>query len=139
MASKPKKSVQLFAAPVPKGPPTIFHAHVTRKNLLADVDENLKIKKVLSGDVAMLAGPRGSDNIPDDYSQAYAQVLSLYPLNLKSAIREGDPICDSYRVHTTETGSIWCLADGCNWGPRPCQAANRYGYRIRIPLLPLLC
>lgn len=74
----------------------------------------------------MLCGPRGVDVAPEDYSQAFAQVISLYPLNLKTGIREGDPICDSYRVHTSETGSIWCIADGCNWGPRPCQAATRY-------------
>lgn len=73
----------------------------------------------------MLAGPKGEDTIPEEYSQAYAHVISLYPLNVKAGTREGDPVCDSYRIHTTDTGSIWCLADGCGWGQRPFQAANR--------------
>jgi hypothetical protein len=126
MDPKKKKPQALFAAPIPRGPPSLFHAHVEKENLLNDLDANRRIKRVISGEVAMLAGPKGEDFVPEEYGQAFAQVTSLYPMNLKTSIREGDPICDSYRVHTTETGVVWCLADGCGWGPRPFQAANRY-------------
>lgn len=125
MDTKKKKPTALFAAPLPRTGSTIFHTHVERLNLLNELDSSKKIKRVLTGDVAMLAGPKGEDLIPEEYSQAFAQVMSLYPLNVKVGTREGDPICDSYRIHTSDTGSLWCLTDGCNWGPRPFQAANR--------------
>lgn len=89
----------------------------------------------MTGEVAALAGPKGEDFVPEEYSQSFAQVISLYPMNMKLSIREGDPICDAYRVHTSDTGSIWCLADGCNWGPRPFQAANRCVFPLFLPLL----
>lgn len=124
MDSKKKKQAStLFSAPI--RPPTLFHTHVERHNLLDELDATKRVKRILTGDVAQLVGPVGEDLVHDEYSQAFAQVISLYPLN-QSGAREGDPVCDSYRVHTTDTGSVWCLADGCNWGPRPFQAANRY-------------
>lgn len=125
MDTKKKKPAALFAAPLPRTGSTIFHTHVERLSLLNELDSAKRIKRVITGDVAMLAGPKGEDLIPEEYSQAFAQVMSLYPLNVKVGTREGDPICDSYRIHTSDTGSIWCLTDGCNWGPRPFQAANR--------------
>lgn len=135
MDSKKRKPGPLYAAPLPKGVPTIFHTHVERNNLLEELDANKRIKRVLSGEIASLAGPRGEDFVPDEYSQAFAHVISLYPLNLKTGTREGDPICDSYRVHTSDTGSIWCLADGCSWGQRPFQAANRYVVPTPFPII----
>lgn len=125
MDPKKKKPASLFAAPLPKGAPTMFHTHVEQKNLLDELSATVRVKRVLTGEIASLAGPKGDDYLPEEYSQAFAQVISLYPMNTKLGIREGDPICDSYRIHTSDTGSIWCLADGCNWGQRPFQAANR--------------
>lgn len=125
MDNKKKKAPPLFAAPLPRTP-TVFHTHTETNNLLDALDATRKVKRTITGDVASISGPVGDDFVPEEYSQAFAQVMSLYPLNLNSGIREGDPVCDSYRVHTSETGSVWCLADGCNWGPRPFQAANRF-------------
>jgi len=42
-----------------------------------------------------------------------------------NASREGDPICDSYRMQIHNNAVFFCLADGCNWGERPRQASNR--------------
>jgi hypothetical protein len=38
--------------------------------------------------------------------------------------RDGDPICDSFRVRTFINGAVVCIADGCNWGARPKKASN---------------
>lgn len=136
MDTKKRKQAPLFAAALPKGAPTVFHSHVERKNLLDELSATMRVKRVMTGDVASLAGPKGEDVVPEEYSQAFAQVISLYPMNIKLNIREGDPICDSYRIHTSDTGSIWCLADGCNWGQRPFQAANRYVLLLLLVLFP---
>jgi hypothetical protein len=38
--------------------------------------------------------------------------------------RDGDPICDRFAVSLFQNRSILCIADGCNWGPRPRDAAT---------------
>ena len=39
-------------------------------------------------------------------------------------IREGSPICDQYRAEFFHTRAIIALADGCNWGDPPREAAR---------------
>jgi hypothetical protein len=52
--------------------------------------------------------------------------LSTYPhVNGTGPERQGDPVCDRFCVHLHKNGAIVALADGCNWGRLPFEAANR--------------
>ena len=63
--------------------------------------------------------------------------ISTYPLkkniqisrdseeeNPPEQVREGSPICDQYRSEFFHTRAIVCIADGCNWGDPPREAAR---------------
>ena len=107
---------------------TLFHQFVEDNNLMDDVP-SLKVKKVVSGSCTIFTGPHNPEEPGNnkEFAQSYAQSTSLYPCYSGHATREGDPICDSYRIHTYEHGTVvFCLADGCNWGERPREASNRY-------------
>jgi len=54
----------------------------------------------------------------------YGAAISTYPL-LPNGQRDGDPICDRFYFQLHTNRSILAVADGCNWGPRPLQAAAR--------------
>ena len=55
----------------------------------------------------------------------YASSLSTYPRVGLSNVRQGDPICDQYRAEMFRNRCHFALADGCNWGARPLEAAVR--------------
>lgn len=55
-----------------------------------------------------------------------ACTISTYP-HIKQGdvlIREGSPICDQYSVRIFPTRIVGVIADGCNWGPPPRDAAR---------------
>lgn len=58
------------------------------------------------------------------FSYASAKSLSLYPFCYGRPYREGDPICDYYRIELFSNAAILCVADGCNWGDKPRRAAQ---------------
>ena len=51
--------------------------------------------------------------------------ISTYPFLEYKRKRDGDPVCDQYRVYITPNHSIITLADGCNWGKAPAIAASK--------------
>lgn len=52
--------------------------------------------------------------------------ISSYPMmNKEHGVRAGDPICDHYEAIVYEKRHIFGVADGCNWGNAPRQAAQR--------------
>ncbi|GAM17930.1 hypothetical protein SAMD00019534_011050 [Acytostelium subglobosum LB1] len=55
----------------------------------------------------------------------HALSTSTYPSPIGSKGRDGDPIADRYNVVIYENRLIACLADGCNWGLRPQEAAKK--------------
>jgi hypothetical protein len=59
--------------------------------------------------------------------QVSAQSISTYPLKIGSnpPVREGDPICDQFRLTHFESRTLLALADGCNWGEEPKEAAAK--------------
>lgn len=71
------------------------------------------------------SGPYNKITPPTSFGHAFATTVSTYPQMRGKRSREGDPVCDSYRVHTHENGVIACIADGCGWGELPKQASNR--------------
>lgn len=61
----------------------------------------------------------------------YAKSISIYPKKPKKDGEEkntgrlGDPICDAYCFDIVGGGkSFISVADGCNWGPKPLEAAR---------------
>ena len=54
----------------------------------------------------------------------YGKSTSTYPYIEAKQSREGEPICDQYRVMFCPPISIIALADGCNWGAAPAEAAQ---------------
>eukprot|EP01089_Gocevia_fonbrunei_P000692 TRINITY_DN10683_c0_g3_i2.p1 TRINITY_DN10683_c0_g3~~TRINITY_DN10683_c0_g3_i2.p1 ORF type:complete len:457 (-),score=92.91 TRINITY_DN10683_c0_g3_i2:66-1436(-) len=75
----------------------------------------------------------GSVNYNGD---VYAKSSSTYPINIKKKQRcdregvefngekMGDPICDSFGIHIHPSLTLLAVADGCNWGSKPCEAAH---------------
>jgi hypothetical protein len=57
-----------------------------------------------------------------------ARTVSTYPmlqgLPGTPSIRQGDPICDRFLVHLLENRTVISVADGCNWGKLPSEAAG---------------
>eukprot|EP00324_Dicrateria_rotunda_P005514 CAMPEP_0206167608 /NCGR_PEP_ID=MMETSP1474-20131121/28954_1 /ASSEMBLY_ACC=CAM_ASM_001110 /TAXON_ID=97495 /ORGANISM="Imantonia sp., Strain RCC918" /LENGTH=400 /DNA_ID=CAMNT_0053572375 /DNA_START=30 /DNA_END=1229 /DNA_ORIENTATION=+ len=71
--------------------------------------------------LAYLCGPDDYES-EDRYGEAVsAQTISTYPHTEFG--RSGDPICDRFYLQLYEETSIICLADGCNWGIKPREAA----------------
>eukprot|EP01108_Squamamoeba_japonica_P001623 TRINITY_DN1703_c0_g1_i4.p1 TRINITY_DN1703_c0_g1~~TRINITY_DN1703_c0_g1_i4.p1 ORF type:complete len:420 (-),score=91.12 TRINITY_DN1703_c0_g1_i4:112-1371(-) len=87
---------------------------------------NLRAKPMLSTQpTAVLAGPSAAAAAASYGDLASACSVSTYPHVPGEPVRAGDPICDQYRVNLYENRAIVCIADGCNWGPKVLEAANR--------------
>ena len=71
-----------------------------------------------------ISGPP-HDELPQNYLDVLSsQTISTYPY-LPGIGRAGDPICDYYYIRLFKDAAILSLADGCNWGESPKQAAKR--------------
>eukprot|EP00013_Stygamoeba_regulata_P029667 CAMPEP_0177651328 /NCGR_PEP_ID=MMETSP0447-20121125/12482_1 /TAXON_ID=0 /ORGANISM="Stygamoeba regulata, Strain BSH-02190019" /LENGTH=623 /DNA_ID=CAMNT_0019154387 /DNA_START=56 /DNA_END=1927 /DNA_ORIENTATION=+ len=84
-----------------------------------------RVKKLQYGEKNIfLAGP-DSECSPEAFEDHIcAQTISLYPVNKHANTRLGDPICDRFAVQLYENRVIATVADGCNWGPKPRDAAK---------------
>jgi len=78
----------------------------------------------------------GSSGVGDEKKEGdylYAKSVSCYPLKPKKTgdpsdeegVKLGDPICDVFGYEVYESKNIiMSIADGCNWGPKPFEAAR---------------
>mmetsp|Transcript_10240 Transcript_10240/g.41702 ORF Transcript_10240/g.41702 Transcript_10240/m.41702 type:complete len:1397 (+) Transcript_10240:115-4305(+) len=88
--------------------------------------------------IHVICGPAETDllEVENCYSSAQpfcaGTAVSTYPMRdipdpddpaKKVAKRDGSPICDQYRVNVYESRIIAAVADGCNWGDPPRNAA----------------
>lgn len=88
--------------------------------------------------IHVICGPKDDDmaEVENCYSSAVpfsaGTAVSTYPMrdfpdpedpSRKIAKRDGSPICDQYRVNVYESRIIAAVADGCNWGDAPRNAA----------------
>jgi len=55
----------------------------------------------------------------------YGYATSTYPFMEYKNSRDGDPICDQFRAMLAPRNTIVAMADGCNWGNAPAEAARR--------------
>ena len=74
--------------------------------------------------LATISGPNFNEHVCSYRDYIAAISISTYPV-LQGAGRAGDPICDFYYARLFGQGTIFALADGCNWGEAPKQAAQR--------------
>ena len=72
-------------------------------------------------DSTLVAGIADWHHLP---AEADGISLSLYDHKAESTDRHGDPIADVYAVIARPNNAILAVADGCNWGPKPRQAAR---------------
>eukprot|EP01129_Flabellula_baltica_P017425 TRINITY_DN9655_c0_g1_i1.p1 TRINITY_DN9655_c0_g1~~TRINITY_DN9655_c0_g1_i1.p1 ORF type:complete len:409 (-),score=83.19 TRINITY_DN9655_c0_g1_i1:20-1246(-) len=73
----------------------------------------------------VISGPYDKETASYEFTRSFGSSINTYPHYPSQSSRRGDPICDSYRIHTYSDGVIACLADGCNWGQLPKEASNR--------------
>ncbi len=52
---------------------------------------------------------------------------STYSKNPKTGLRDGEPICDQFRIVHYKDRTILAAADGCGWGHNSRSAAYKYG------------
>jgi hypothetical protein len=102
-------------------------------------------RDLLSASIAPTAEPKGNGMVigPNDGEELLvegryvaAKSFSSYPMKPKSKKAEeegveesderlGDPICDCFSFETFQhSTAIISVADGCNWGPKPLEAAR---------------
>lgn len=87
--------------------------------------KSLSVKEKPTVHLFTLDGPdtQTDNNFLPDY--IYCNSISTYPIVTPPNKRDGDPICDHYHVKVHTDRIYVCIADGCNWGVRPQQAAIR--------------
>eukprot|EP01127_Copromyxa_protea_P023880 TRINITY_DN9166_c0_g1_i1.p1 TRINITY_DN9166_c0_g1~~TRINITY_DN9166_c0_g1_i1.p1 ORF type:complete len:1278 (-),score=216.41 TRINITY_DN9166_c0_g1_i1:172-4005(-) len=80
-------------------------------------------------------GPKNGDQVhPSSWKDSVSGIsVSGYPMEshwdeitkkiVQTNRRQGDPICDQFCVDLYENGVLFSLADGCNWGWKPRNAA----------------
>lgn len=79
----------------------------------------------------VISGPTGPVGpiIDDDSGSAFysdvvaGRSISTYPHIPGNPNRDGDPIADRFAANVFENRVIACMADGCNWGAKPREAA----------------
>lgn len=75
--------------------------------------------------LATIEGPVELGDIQSIGDHMCASAMSTYPRVPGTASRQGDPVCDRYKAHLHSNGAVAALADGCNWGRLPYEAAVR--------------
>eukprot|EP01121_Diplochlamys_sp_Union-15-3_P007951 TRINITY_DN2068_c0_g1_i1.p1 TRINITY_DN2068_c0_g1~~TRINITY_DN2068_c0_g1_i1.p1 ORF type:complete len:405 (+),score=66.34 TRINITY_DN2068_c0_g1_i1:92-1306(+) len=120
-----KRKRQEFKPPLPKGK-TPVHVLAEQKDLCTRLP-NFRIKTLLHNEkIVHLSGPFSDEvPVPGENSLAYGTSISTYPSFPDNDLKQGDPICDSYRLQIHENGTLFVITDGCNWGERPREASNR--------------
>jgi serine/threonine protein phosphatase PrpC len=88
-------------------------------------EAELATEPAMSKQIVSLEGPDEDEQDEEYEGYVFGRTISTYPWNLKDDTREGDPICDYFATRLYENRSILAVADGCNWGPAPAEAAQR--------------
>jgi len=71
----------------------------------------------------VMTGPEVDKGEASYMDTVAAKAVSTYPFIPGNPIRDGDPIADRFCVQIFENRLIACVADGCNWGEKPKEAA----------------
>lgn len=88
-----------------------------------DVDSNVAEKPKVSVSLTTLITQKEKQHEIGDVF--YGRSTSTYPYMESKKGREGEPICDQYRIQVTPNHVVIAVADGCNWGMAPALAAYK--------------
>lgn len=102
---------------------TPFYQHLPR----------LPVCPLVSRNHMQVAGPMGPAGpvIGDDSGSAHymdivaGKSISTYPHIPGNPNRDGDPIADRFAGYVYENRVVAAVADGCNWGAKPKEAAHK--------------
>ena len=109
------------------------HADITIQDILSKEKQReirnlipMKSLQLIESEIflATISGPFFNESVRCFKEYIAAVSTSTYP-TLEGIGRAGDPICDFYHARLFEQGVLFALADGCNWGEAPKQAAHR--------------
>jgi len=103
-----------------------FEASVVESTMFRHMPK-LFIQPALSTEpVAIVKGPPDSESGSADYKGMVAgRSVSSYPHVPGDPDRYGDPIADRFHCKIYGDRAIICIADGCNWGKKVVEAADR--------------
>jgi hypothetical protein len=103
-----------------------FEAAVVESTMFRHMPK-LFIKPALSTEpIATVKGPPDSETGSSDYKGIVAgRSVSSYPHVPGDPERYGDPIADRFHCKVYGDRAIICIADGCNWGKKVVEAADR--------------
>eukprot|EP01102_Stenamoeba_stenopodia_P010185 TRINITY_DN3042_c0_g1_i2.p1 TRINITY_DN3042_c0_g1~~TRINITY_DN3042_c0_g1_i2.p1 ORF type:complete len:505 (-),score=83.14 TRINITY_DN3042_c0_g1_i2:153-1667(-) len=76
-------------------------------------------------DVCCIVGPGTEEKALPFSNLACCQTISTYPYSEQEKKRSGDPICDYFCLNLLDKAAIITIADGCNWGTGPQEAARK--------------
>lgn len=107
--------------------PCVYTDHEARFKLFSHLPL-LKIRKLKKNPRVLnsITGPVHVEHPHQVFSPfVCGRSISTYPHVPGKPKRDGDPVCDSYRVQLLEESTlIAVVTDGCNWGTRPMKASN---------------
>jgi hypothetical protein len=99
---------------------------VKRADLLKLVPSTVRVvEPVRKSELVTIRGPLIDESEQPFEDYVSARGISTYPMQISLGVRLGDPICDQYLLTLYENRTYFCLADGCNWGPEPREAARK--------------
>jgi len=75
--------------------------------------------------VRTIQGPGFTDGAVKIGDFAAGRTITTYPYVGDHSHRQGQPICDRFYVEMTRGRTLMAVADGCNWGERPLEAASK--------------
>ncbi|KAH3765555.1 cyclophilin B [Pelomyxa schiedti] len=95
-----------------------------------DLTNTLPMMKVIKHPSATVVYSAMSNNAQDQdvsfHDVLCGRTISTYPMDTVKNERMGDPVCDKFHIRLCIGGKAFLsLADGCNWGHRPKEAALR--------------
>jgi len=75
--------------------------------------------------VRAIEGPGFADSAIKMGNFASGRTITTYPYVGDHSHRQGHPICDRFYVEMSRGRTLMAIADGCNWGDRPLEAATK--------------
>jgi len=103
--------------------------HIILKAEEISLGDNLPTWKIdnlkLFSNPVICSGPHPYYFTDGEFHTVFASTISTYPQYAYSNKREGDPVCDSFRIQIYPNFIVVCITDGCNWGERPREASNK--------------
>jgi len=108
--------------------PSVF-TDIEKRTQLFEHLPLIKIKKIKKNPklLDVSTGPYDAQ-FPNDAVEPWicGRSISTYPHLPGKPQRDGDPICDSFRIELLEDNVVIAVVcDGCNWGRRPMEASNK--------------